>query len=121
MNIVFSLKHKNVLESPGVLTDVLINCGLNDTMTTTRASLLGNRSRVPGLPRPDSVARGEAGFDRRSDTACAWRPNEARPPADLLDPDLPPPLGKCSLWAFLSQIVGIKLLALAPVGTVPCL
>lgn len=28
MKIVFSLKHKNVLQSPGVFTDVLINCGL---------------------------------------------------------------------------------------------
>lgn len=28
MKIVFSLKHKNVLESPGVFTDVVINCGL---------------------------------------------------------------------------------------------
>lgn len=55
MKIVFSLKHKNVFKSPGVFTDVLINCGLEVTMTKTQALLSGKwRSLLPlGYQDPD--------------------------------------------------------------------
>lgn len=57
MKIVFSLKHKNVLESPGVLTDVLINCGLECHNDQDPGFALGRlKSLAPGLPRSGSVA-----------------------------------------------------------------
>lgn len=51
MEIVFSLKHKNVLESPGELTDVLINCGLECQNDQDLGFALGQvKLLVPGLP-----------------------------------------------------------------------
>lgn len=90
MKIVFSPKHKNALASPGVFTDVLINCGPECHNDQDPGFVLGQLvfPAHSGLPQPGLVVHDEVEFSRWSSGAWVWKWDH-KTPSGLSDSGVP--------------------------------